>query len=140
KARFLEGTGAELFHGDVTSPASLAAAVAGVDVVFHSAALVTNWAPWSAFHATTVQGTENVLQAAAHAAVQRFVHISTIRVYDDRYCRRHGVVTEEAPHGPCGFRAFGHYARAKVLAEAAVWRYRDRLPVSVIRPAWIYGP
>ena len=73
-------------------------------------------------------------------SIQRFVHISSIRVYDDRYCRQHRVVTEDAPHGERGFRHFGHYARAKVLAEAAVWRYASRLPITVIRPAWIYGP
>jgi nucleoside-diphosphate-sugar epimerase len=81
-----------------------------------------------------------MLQAAAQARVQRFVHISTVRVYDDRYCRRHGVVTEDAPHGKWGFRHFGRYARSKVMAEAAVWRWSRQLPVSVIRPAWIYGP
>src|SRR6266511_1401416 len=140
RARFLEGTGAEVVLGDVTVPASLAPAVEGVDVVFHTAALVTNWAPWPAFLATTVAGTENLLEAAARAAVARFVHVSTIRVYDDRYCRRHGVVREDAPHGKRGFRHFGHYSRAKVLAEAAVWRWASRLPVSVVRPAWIYGP
>jgi nucleoside-diphosphate-sugar epimerase len=140
KARILEGTGAEVVVGDVTSPESLESASKGVDVVFHVAALVTNWGPWSDFQKTTVQGTDNLLQAAARAAVTRFVHISTIRVYDDRYCRRRRVVTEEAPQGRWGFRQFGHYARAKVLAEAAVWSWTDRLPVTVIRPAWIYGP
>src|SRR5207244_465555 len=98
------------------------------------------WMPWSSYLATTVQGTENVLAAAARASIQRFVHISSIRVYDDRYCVRNRVVTEDAPHGKRGFRHFGHYAHAKVLAEAAVWRYASRLPITVIRPAWIYGP
>jgi len=140
KARIFTGTGAEVAYGDVTSPDSLTAALLGVDVVFHSAALVTNWAPWPQFLATTVRGTENLLRAAVGAQLKRFVHVSTIRVYDDRYCRRHGVVTEEAPQGSRGFRHFGHYARAKVMAEEAVRRHAPQLPVSIIRPAWIYGP
>ena len=140
KARVLEGMGADLVHGDITSPLSLESAVEGVDVVFHAAAQVSGWLPWSAYLAATVQGTENLLAVAARASIRRFVHISSIRVYDDRYCRQHGVVTEEAPHEERGFRHFGHYARAKVMAEAAVWRYASRLPVTVIRPAWIYGP
>src|SRR5437868_13670511 len=69
KARVLDGSGAEVAHGDVTRPESLAAAMAGVDVVFHAAALVTNWAPWEDFANTTVHGTENVLQAALVAGV-----------------------------------------------------------------------
>ncbi len=140
KTQVLDGMGAELIHGDVTSPASLTSAVKGVEVIFHAAALVAGWSNWSAYLATTVQGTENVLTAALHASVQRFVHVSTIRVYDDRHALKHGIVTEESPQGERGFRHFGHYARAKVMAEAAVWRYQDRMPVTVIRPAWIYGP
>jgi 2-alkyl-3-oxoalkanoate reductase len=140
KARFLEACGADIVQGDVTMPASLAAGLQGVDIVFHAAALVSNWAPWSAYLETTVQGTENLLAAAERAGVARFVHVSTTRVYDDRHCRRFVTVTEDAPHGERGFRPMGSYARAKVLAEAAVWRYRSRLPVSVVRPAWIYGP
>jgi nucleoside-diphosphate-sugar epimerase len=140
KARFLEDCGADIVQGDVTAPASLSAALQGVDVVFHSAALVSNWAPWSAYLETTVQGTENLLAAAERAGVARFVHVSTTRVYDDRHCRRHGIVTEDAPHGQRGFRPLGCYAHAKVLAEAAVWRFRPRLAISVVRPAWIYGP
>jgi len=140
KAHVLDGMGAELFAGDITDPPSLARAVDGVDVVFHAAALVSNWAPWSEYLATTVGGTENLLAAASRVRIQRFVHISTIRVYDDRHCRRHGVALEDAPQGEFGYRPFGHYARAKVLSETAVWKYADRIPVSVIRPAWIYGP
>jgi 2-alkyl-3-oxoalkanoate reductase len=140
KARDLAALGVEIALGDITRPASLDAAVRGVDVVFHSAALVTNWAPWAAFIATTVQGTENLLAASVRAKVQRFVHISTTRVYCDRHCRQHIIVTEDAPHGLYGFRNFGHYSRAKVMAEAAVWRAGSQLPVSVVRPAWIYGP
>lgn len=140
KARFLVQAGAEVIQGDVTSPATLAPAVEGVEVVFHTAALVTNWAPWSDFLATTVQGTENLLQASSRAHIRRFVHVSTIRVYDDRFCRRHGIVTEDAPHGQRGFRHFGHYARSKVMAETTVRNWATRLNVSIIRPAWIYGP
>lgn len=140
KASAIADSGTEIVLGDITRPETFAAAMRGVDVVFNAAALVTNWAPWSAFLATTVRGTENLLKAAARAKVQRFVHISTTRVYDDRHCRSHLVVSENAPHGPAGFRSFGHYSRAKVMSEAAVWRSAERLPVSVIRPAWIYGP
>src|SRR5262249_18258692 len=64
KAGIFTGTGAEVAYGDVTSPDSLTAALLGVDAVFHSAALVTNWAPWPQFLATTVRGTENLLRAA----------------------------------------------------------------------------
>ncbi len=140
KAHVLDGIDAEVVAGDITSCASLHGALRGVDVIFHAAALVKGWAPWSEHQATTVKGTENLLAAAVQAGMRRFLHVSSIRVYDDRYCRRHLVVTEEAPQGKRGFRPFGNYARAKVESEAAVWRNANHLPVTVIRPAWIYGP
>ena len=99
KADFLRDAGAEVVEGDLTAPASVARALAGVDTVFHCAALVTNWAPWSEFLAVTVRGTENLLAAAARAPLRRFVHVSTVRVYDDRPCRRLRAATEETPLG-----------------------------------------
>src|SRR5690349_12961017 len=93
KAQFLAATMAEIAAGDLTAPASLASALDGVDTVFHSAAMVSNWGRWNDFQAVTVQGTENVLDAAERAGVRRFVHISTMRVYDDRICRQTGVAT-----------------------------------------------
>src|SRR5437763_3893648 len=106
KARFLKDCGAEIVLGDLTSPESLVAATRDCDVVFHAAALVTNWAPWKEFERTTVQGTEDLLRAVAENHVKRFVLISTVRVYDDRCCRKQRVVTEETPTGVRGFRHF----------------------------------
>lgn len=142
KARSLESCGAEIVLGDLTSPDSLDAAARDCDVVFHTAALVSDWAPWSHFVRTTIDGTANLLRAAARARVGRFIHVSTIRVYDDRCCRNTRVFTEATPLGPLGHRHFGNYARAKVLAERRVWRWHaaGKVPVTVIRPAWIYGP
>jgi nucleoside-diphosphate-sugar epimerase len=140
KGQFLADGGAEIVLGDVTMPATLVSATQGVDVVFHSAALVSNWAPWSAYLETTVQGTENLLAAAERTGVKRIVHVSTTRVYDDRHCRRERNITEDAPHGQRGFRPMGAYAHAKVLAEAVVRRFASRVPISIVRPAWIYGP
>src|SRR5262245_38906822 len=65
----------ERVAGDITRPESLVRAVEGVDAVFHTAALVTHWGPWSDYEAITVRGTENMLAAAVQARVRRFVHI-----------------------------------------------------------------
>jgi nucleoside-diphosphate-sugar epimerase len=142
KSRLVEAMGAQVALGDLTDRASLATATRDIDVVFHAAALVTDWAPWSHFVRTTVQGTADLLQAAVVAGAGRFVLISTVRVYDDRACHRCRVVTEETPLGSRGFRAFGNYAAAKVLAEHCLWRCHAAgdIAATVLRPAWIYGP
>ncbi len=140
KGDLLTKQGAEVAIGDLNSAESLVKAVEGVDVVFHAAAMVESWGRWSDYLATTVQGTKDLLKAAVEAKVQRFAHISTIRVYDDRYCRRQRYAKEDTPSGKRGYRPFGSYAHAKALAELAVWEAQSQLPVTILRPAWIYGP
>lgn len=110
-------------------------------MVYHLAAHVSDWGPWEKFHAVTVRGTQNTLEAAAQAGVRRFVLVSTALVYDDRFARKARLVPEDAPLKE-GDRAYGHYSKAKVLAEEAAWKAHQegRLVVTVIRPTWIYGP
>jgi len=68
------------YIGDVREPRSVAAAMRGVDYVFHAAALKQvpscEFYPMEAVR-TNVLGTENVLEAAIAAGVQRVVCLST---------------------------------------------------------------
>jgi nucleoside-diphosphate-sugar epimerase len=140
--RAVRGYGGEPVRGDVTQPATLRAAAAGCDTVFHVAARVTDWGDWSQFDTATVRGTENTLRAAAEAGARRFVLVSTVAVYDNRVGDRLHVVPEDTPHNGCGDRLLGYYSRAKLLAEEAAWEFyrRGDLVVSAVRPAWVYGP
>jgi|FLYL01.1.fsa_nt_gi nucleoside-diphosphate-sugar epimerase len=136
--RFLRDVGAELATGDVTDPESLHRALDGVDTVYHAAAYVSDWGPWSRFREVTVRGTANMLRAAADAGVKRFLHVSTDGVYALRALSR--GVTEDAPLE----RRFGwldYYRRSKAEAERLARRYgaEGRLPVTIIRPALIIG-
>lgn len=142
KEKVLEKFGAQPARGDLADVASLRKSVQGVDCVFHLASRVTDWGRWKDFEETTVTGTRNLLEASADEGVQRFVHFSTVNVYDDRFARRNRVLTERAPHGPRGDRHYGHYARSKTLAERLVWRYHHegRIQATVLRPALVYGP
>lgn len=70
----------KFYLGDVREPRSLERAFRGVDYCFHAAAL--KQVPSCEFHPmeavrTNVLGTENVLQAAVDAGVQRLVCLST---------------------------------------------------------------
>lgn len=141
KARIVEAMGAKVEFGDVTDLHSVRQAMRDVQVVFHLASRVSDWGAWHDFATATVNGTENVLNAATEAGVARFVHLSSVAVYDDRATDKSRVVPETTPRGHLGDRTHGYYARAKVMAEAAVWRYHRqyRLPVVVLRPALVYG-
>lgn len=70
----------KFYIGDVRDPQAISAAMRGVDYVFHAAAL--KQVPSCEFHPmqavrTNVLGTENVLEAAIAAGVQRVVCLST---------------------------------------------------------------
>lgn len=135
----LESLGAELAEGDVTDPASLERACRGVRIVYHAAARVGDWGPWQEFQRVTIDGTRNVLEAAIGAGAQRFIHISSISAYG--YYTAPVTVDETWPTGYRLYR-WAYYSRSKHAAEQlAIAAGRDgRIEVTVIRPAWIYGP
>ena len=135
---YLKERGVELVSGDITDPASLPAAVAGVDVVYHLAATVSDWGPWRQFQAVTIEGTRNVLEAAARAGVSRFLHVSTDGVYAHGHLGKR--MTEETPLER-RFAWWDYYRRSKLAAERLAWRYHKdgRLTVTVVRPALVLG-
>lgn len=76
----------ELITGDVADEAVARAAMQGVDVVFHQAALPS--VPRSirdplASHASNATGTLQLLEAARHAGVTRFVYAASSSAYGD---------------------------------------------------------
>lgn len=134
KADFLRGVpNVEIVPGDVTNRDSLRKAVEGCAVVFHCAAAFTDWRTQQAVNA---DGTRNVAEIAADAAVERLVHVSTIAVYGYRPT---ADVTESAPI----IEAHGDpYNQTKIQAERHVIELGTtrNLSYSILRPGQIYGP
>lgn len=123
-------------RGGLTDAAAVADAVAGATEIFHCAAASTDWASEEVFLESNVRGTEQIIAAAVRSPMlRRFVHVSTTDVYG--YPRVPGDEQQ-----PARIVADLPYNRTKCLAEAAVWRAATEhgLPVTVVRPATIYGP
>jgi nucleoside-diphosphate-sugar epimerase len=121
--------------GDLGDPESLAHALNGVHRVFHSAACSTDWAPWNTYFSANVTGTTNLLTAALRCpTLQRFLHVSTTDVYG------YPAVPCDETHPTVD--AVLPYNRTKRLGEIAVWEaHRNHgLPITIVRPATIYGP
>ncbi len=122
----------ERVRGDVTDPASLLQATAGCEVVFHCAWGGTTLEEQRQIN---VQGTRNVLDAAARAGVRRVVHLSSMAVHGRTFG---AVLTEEAP---LNFQS-DPYGISKAEGEVAAFDLaRERgLEVVALRPTLVYGP
>jgi nucleoside-diphosphate-sugar epimerase len=114
----------EIVQANVMDPASIGAAMRGVD-------LVVNCARGDA--GVNRASIENVLAAAQQAGVKRVVHLSSVAVYGAQA----GVIDESTPFAPSG----NPYGDSKIDTEEVCWKYgRAGLPVVVLRPTIVYGP
>lgn len=131
-ATFLREKGAQLCEGDLLDPESLKAAVRGVRIVFHCAAAVDENRK-DLFWKVNFTGTEQLLEAARLAGVERFVHVSTVGIYG---LLESTPATEDHPCQP--IRPYGF---SKLAAERKVWEYHQvhGLKSVALRPTAIVG-
>jgi ornithine--oxo-acid transaminase len=132
---FLDTLDVEIAVGDLTDTTSLLRAVQGCRFVVHCGAMVSDWGTAQEISRTNVQGTRNILETAAHAAVDRFVHVSTTDIYGYP-----GGVAVDETHVPTGFKNW--YSETKLAAEKEVRRFERELGLRavILRPATVYGP
>ena len=129
--------GCALVEGDVCDgPARLETLLRGCTHVVHGAALVYVGGSWSRIRAVNVDGTRNVLEAAARAGVGHAVHISSVAVYGTV----EGTVDERSPVDSA-VSPDDHYARSKREGEVAARAVEAAagMAVTVLRPSAVYG-
>jgi NADH dehydrogenase len=107
----------ELRQGDITRPASLPAALAGVDAVVHLVAIPTDRNGGASLRLINTEGTRNVVSAMGAAGLRRLVHLGALGVADDPTL---------------------HYASSKAKAEAIV--AASDLDWTILKPSLLYGP
>lgn len=125
----------EVVEGNVTDRRAVADAARGRELVFHLAAAFREpGIPDSRYREVHVDGTRHLLEAARAEGVRRFVHVSTVGVHSHI---AHPPADESWPHSPDDI-----YQRTKSEGEllALAFQREHGTPVTVIRPAGIYGP
>lgn len=128
----------ELCQGDLRNPQAVQQCVKGCQVVFHTAADYRLWVPDPQnMYAVNVQGTRNVLEAAAQAGVERVVHTSSVGAL--------GIPPDGTPGNeetPVKLQELvGPYKRSKFLAEQEALRAAQKgLDVVVVNPSTPVGP
>lgn len=130
----LKRRGAEVILGSVTDKDVVTKAMQGVDVVHHLAAAFRELnVPEKHYYDVNVEGTRNVLSAAARAGVQKVVYCST--------CGVHGNVDDPPADENAPIRPADYYQQTKYEAEPFVLEWNRRgLRTTILRPAAIYGP
>ena len=123
--------------GDIRDARAVRAAVDGVDVVFHLAALIAipySYQAPASFVDTNVTGTLNVLEAVRDGGAARMVHTSTSEVYG---------TPRTVPIGE-GHPLFGQspYSASKIAADQLCHAYACSFgtPVVTLRPFNTFGP
>lgn len=134
--RWLDRWGVEKVQGDLQDADALRRGCDGADWVFNCAAKVGDWGTLEEFRRLNVNALRLLLEAAVAAKVERFVHVSSLGVYEGR---DHFGTDETVPPAAQSLDA---YTRSKVEAEALALQYvKERgLPASIVRPGFIYGP
>ncbi|MBK9753290.1 MAG: NAD-dependent epimerase/dehydratase family protein [Nannocystis sp.] len=128
----------QFVRGDICDPRVVEDAIAGQDVVFHSASLVhTKHNRLETVRAVNIDGTRNVLRACQQAAVARLVYVSSASVVYDGHDIENG--DESLPYAT-SFPA--PYAETKRIAEEEVLTANGEkgLLSCAIRPHVVFGP
>lgn len=107
----------DLRTGDVTRPASLDGALAGVDAVVHLVAIPRDFNGGAAMRLVNTEGTRAVVAAMRSTGVGRLVHMGALGVVDDPSL---------------------HYASSKAKAEALV--AESSLQWTILKPSLQFGP
>ena len=136
--RALDGLNADRFTGDLRDRASLERAMDGVRRVFHVAADYRLWARHPReIHESNVTGTQNLLDAARRAGVEKFVYTSTVATIA---VPREGSLPNEGTQSSV-HEMVGHYKRSKFEAEQCALRAaKDGQRVVIVNPSTPVGP
>jgi NAD dependent epimerase/dehydratase len=127
----------EVVAGDICDRDSVRQALAGVEMVFHLAALIAipySYQAPASFVRTNIEGTLNVLQAAHDLRVERVIHTSTSEAYGTA-C--YTPMDEKHP-----LQGQSPYSASKIGADklAEAFHLSFNLPVVTVRPFNTFGP
>jgi dihydroflavonol-4-reductase len=135
------GLPVEIVTGDMSNVSAFAGQLAGVDVLFHTAAYFRDsykgGSHWDRMYATNVRGTADLLPHAYHAGVRRIVHTSSTAVLNaplgvpiDETMRRREADADD-------------YQRSKILSDREIdgflESHRD-LWACMVLPGFMFGP
>jgi dihydroflavonol-4-reductase len=138
----LRGAEFERVEGDLADGAKLKAAMRGCDWCFHVAASYHLWLrDYRPMYVANVEGTRNVISAAAAAGCQRIVYTSTVGCIGLPEPMEGRIIPSDEATPVSGAQMKNHYKRSKWQAEqVATQLAREGLPVIIVNPSAPVGP
>ena len=134
----LDGMDVEFVEGNLLDPDSLVKAVAGVEKLYHLAALFAVWTRDPDLHfKINVEGTRSIMQAALAADLEKIVYTSSIAAIG--VAGKDALSTEETPFRSWPFAS--DYILSKYISHLLVkGMVNDGLPVTMVMPGLPFGP
>ena len=132
----LKGMEIEKVAGDVLDNSAVLKAMAGVDTVFHLAAIYSIWMrDWSRIYEVNMQGTQNVLWAAMKSNI-RVVYTSSIAAIGIAPDKQ--LSNEETPFNQ--YTLGNHYVLTKYLSQQIARGFAaNGLDVVIVNPCFPFG-
>ena len=135
KLTHLEACGAQRVHAALDDVDAMAAAMAGVEIVYHVAGLTAAF-NLREFERANAAGTANVFAAARRAGVRRVVYVSSLMAAGPSHA---DVARREHHAHRVGFTAYGD---SKLGGEKIAWEQArsGAIEAVIVRPPLVYGP
>ncbi len=132
----------ERVEGDVSDRARLKQVMDGCEWCFHVAASYHLWLrDYGPMYAANVEGTRNVIEAAADAGCARIVYTSTVGCIGLPVLREGRITPSDEATPVSGAQMSNHYKRSKWQAEQVATELARRgLPVIIVNPSTPIGP
>ena len=131
--KWLNGKDVEIFKGSLFDIDFLKKAVEDVDYVYHIAG-VTKGKNYQDYYRGNVETTQNLLEACLeNQKLKKFVLASSLAAVgpgDDAI-----PVDETRQYNP-----ITSYGKSKAEAEKVTLSFKDKLPITIVRPPSVYGP
>ena len=130
----LEKLNIEFIKGDLLNGSVSEDLFFDIDVVFHVAG-ITHAKTRKEFYDGNYLATKKLIECCINAKskIKRFVYMSSLTAVGPSIDG--SEVDETTPYHPVS-----DYGMSKMMAEYEILKYRNKIPISIVRPSAVYGP
>lgn len=134
KLGFLQNLPIEIIEGDLFSNSALEKAIEGAQYVYHVAGLVAAKSKQEFFRGNR-DATRNMIEITARVNpnIKKFVHISSQTAVGPGT----GMTPVNESTAPNPLTTYG---KSKLASEEEVLKFKDKLPITILRVSAVYGP